>query len=285
MKKWILFFITIALFSSFMYSRYFSCSNKFVHLFEELQVAEGFNYEVVARHLKQVSNLAKTSDGELYATLELKYPDGKLVHLSQEGKERSILNKLNRPDGLRIKGNKLYIVEEVQDGRIIEYNLHTSSFKALVTLSHLEGLAIVSDEELLVTEDKHGGRLLKVTLSGDIITIADGLLRPEGIAIGKQGEIYIAETGSGNVLVYKNGQLHSFINGLNEPDQLAVDNNGALWIAEDAKPGRLLRYQNNALETIVDCLCSPQGILIDGTDILVAEQGLNRIIRISRVIN
>ena len=251
--------------------------------FGKLRLNAGYKYEVIATNLKQVDNIAKTSNGELYATLERNYPKGELIQISDEGKTTIILDQLDRPDGLRAKNGKLYFTEETENGRIIEYNLRTSTQRTITKLDSAEGLAFISEEELLITEDKPKGRLLKVTLFGDVSLILDNLFRPEGIAINKHGVIYIAETGSGTIYAYKNGQLDSMIDGLSKPDQLAVDKEGALWISEDATPGRLLRYYNNKLETIVDGLWAPQGILVDEDSILVAEQKRDRIIRVSKL--
>jgi len=251
--------------------------------FGKLRLNEGYKYEVIATNLKRVDNIAKTSNGELYATLERKYPKGKLVQIGDEGKITIILDQLDRPDGLEAKNGKLYFTEETENGRIIEYNLRTSTQRTITKLDNAEGLAILSKEELLITEDKAKGRLLKVTLSGVVSLILDDLFHPEGIAIDKHGVIYIAETGSGTIYAYKSGQLDSIIGGLSKPDQLAVDKESALWITEDATPGRLLRYFNNKLETIVDGLWAPQGIIVNEDSILVAEQKRDRIIRVSKL--
>lgn len=160
---------------------------------EELCLAKGFEYEVIANNLKKVDNIVQTSNGELFATLERSYPKGKLIHISNAGEITTILDQLDKPDGLRARGEKLFILEKGENGRLIEYNLRTFSHRTIVELGKLEGL-----------------------------------FRPEGIATDNQGVIYIAETGSGTVLAYKNGALSPMITGLNEPDQLTVDKNGAL---------------------------------------------------------
>ena len=248
----------------------------------KLKVADGYEYEVIVTGLRRIDNIARIPNGNLVATLEIKYPEGRLVHINREGRISTLLRGLNKPDGLRVMGDKLFIVEEADRGRLIEYHMPSGMHTTIAELNHPEGLAIISDEELIVTEDKIDGKLLRVTRSGDVQTMKSGLNRPEGVVVDKHGNIYIAETGSGSILLYKNGTTSTIVEGLNEPDQLAIDHNGALWITEDFIPGRLIRYQHGVSETIVNDLVAPQGIMIDGEDILVAEQAWGRVVRIKK---
>jgi sugar lactone lactonase YvrE len=247
-----------------------------------IKVADGYEWEVFATGLKDVDNLARTSDGLLFATLEMDSPDGELVMINDNGKATSILKSLNRPDGLRANGSKLYILEESKKGRVIEYDTKTFKERTIARFHNLEGIAIVSDEEMLLAEDRKDGRLLKLSLTGEVEVLVEKLNKPEGIAVGDDGTVYIAETKTGRILTFKHGRLEILVEGINSPDQLAIDHDGALWISEDADPGRLLRYHKGRLETIVSGLQAPQGILIDGRDILFSEQKAARIIRLTK---
>jgi len=135
----------------------------------------------------------------------------------------------------------------------------------------------------VVTEDHKHGRLLRLPAAGAPVVLLDKLNRPEGLSVGKDGAIYIAETATGRVRVYRNGKLHTVIDRLNEPDQVRLDAAGALWITEDAKPGRLVRYQDGKFEVIVSGLDFPQGMVFmaDGT-LLLAEQGRSRVLAVRR---
>lgn len=249
---------------------------------EKIKAADGYSWEVYASGLKNVDNLARTSDGLLFATLEMNSPDGELVMIDGNGKAASVMKGLNRPDGLGARGHKLYILEEAGSGRVIEYDLLTFKDRTIAEFDDLEGIAFISDEGLIVTQDMNDGLLMKLSLSGDETVLWDKLSNPEGIAVDKNGVIYIAETRTGRVLFLNGDKKGTLLEGLNEPDQLAIDDDGALWISEDAGPGRLLRYYGGRLETILEGLNFPQGILIDGKDILLSEQGNDRIIRLKR---
>jgi sugar lactone lactonase YvrE len=242
--------------------------------------AKGWRFEVFAENLPQVDNLAVAPDGSVYATLELDRRQGRVVRL-RAGKVETVVDRLNRPDGLRFRQTLLIVTEEVSDGRVLEVDPANGKSRVLAELNKPEGIAVLPDGDLLVSEDTVQGRVLRVKRSGAIETVLAGLNRPEGIALGRDGALYIAETGTGRVLVWQDGQLRSVINDLDEPDQLAIGADGALWVTEDMRRGRLLKLMNGHLYVILSGLHSPQGIawLADGS-LLVAEQGRNRILRL-----
>ena len=89
----------------------------------------------------------------------------------------------------------------------------------------------------------------------------------------------IAETRTGRILSYHDGKIAVLLEGLSKPDQLAIGRDGSLWIAEDNNPGRVLCYRNGVLETIASNLASPQGLAFDDKGRLyVAEQHRHRIL-------
>jgi len=247
-----------------------------------IKVADGYEWEVFASGLRDVDNLARTSDGVLFATFERDFPKGELVMIDRNGEHTSVMKGLNRPDGLRASGSKLYIIEESANGRVIEYDTGTFKEETIARLNNVEGIAVTSGNEILVAEDKMNGRLINLSRSGDETVLLEKLHNPEGLAVNGDGTVYIAETKAGRVLGFKDGNVETLLEGLNEPDQLAIDRDGVLWISEDAHPGRLLRYHRGKVETVVSGLNEPQGILIDGRDILLSEQKANRIIRLRK---
>ncbi len=244
---------------------------------------QGYEYDVFASGLPSVDNITKTDDGMLYVTLERSRGRGQVVHLLPDGRLGEVILKgLQRPDGLRAGDGKLFIVEESKNGRLLEYDIKSKELRTLARIGHLEGLIIRSKSELIVTKDRKNGKLLSVNLEGKKHVLARGLKRPEGIVMGGDGEIYIAETSTGKILVYKNGEIKTLLSGLNKPDQLALTGDGAILITEDADPGRFLSFKNSKLTTLARCLDSPQGILPLNGAILVSEQGRGRVLRFRR---
>lgn len=247
-----------------------------------IKLHHGYRYEVVAEHLRKIDNLSRTASGNLYATLEIGRGKGALVEIDRNGKFRVLMQGLNKPDGLKRKDGKLYLVEEVSRGRVLEYDIEKGEHRTITRLQRPEGLIVLPNGDLLVTEDKDDGRLVRVDMSGKITVMITGLQRSEGLALGQNGTVYIAETGSGRILTLDNNKLNILIEGLKEPDQVVLDSNGGLWISEDQQPGRLLCYRDKRLETIASGLQAPQGVLVEDDGILVAEQERHRVIRIYR---
>jgi len=246
-------------------------------------VAEkGYTFTVMAEGLPRVDNLTRAGNGSIYATLELKKGQGKVVRISPDGHGEVILRGLNKPDGIRAAYGKLFIVEESKKGRVLEYDIKKKSLRTLKKIGYLEGLIIISKDELLLTRDRKKGKLLKLSLYGWVRVLAKRLKRPEGIVLGKKGEVFIAETSTGRILKYSGGKITTVVGGLNEPDQLAMSADGALLITEDQAPGRLLSYAKGRLSTIARCLSSPQGILPVEGGILVSEQGRGRVLKFTR---
>ncbi len=250
------------------------------------QPGKGWIMEVYAEGLPAVDNLALGREGVLYATLERRRPDGRVVRIQQKGRRlTTVLDGLDRPDGLLVADRWLYVAEEVPQGRVIEIDLTSLATRTLAILPKPEGLGLLPDGGLVVSEDRLGGRILRVPRrDGAVEVLTGGLDRPEGLTVARDGTIYFAETGTGRVLRLREGfAVETVVDGLDEPDQVKLAPDGALWISEDARPGRLLRFADGRLETVLSGLQAPQGIafLPDGT-VLVAEQGRARILAVRR---
>jgi len=240
--------------------------------------ASGWHFQVYAENLPEVDNLVVAPDGSIYATLEKGRGKGRLIRIRQ-GKAETILDGLNRPDGLVFRGQRLIVTEEVGSGRVLEVDPANGQSRVLAELSKPEGIAVLPGGDLLIAEDNVQGRILRLRRNGKIETVLAGLNRPEGIALAKDGTLYIAETGTGRVLAYRDGQLRSVVNDLDEPDQIAIGPNGGLWVTEDMKRGRLLRVKNGSLFVVLSGLHSPQGMAwLPNGHLLVAEQGRGRIL-------
>ena len=252
---------------------------------DTISSAPGWRYRVIADKLPGVDNLVLTRDGTLYATRELPWPQGDVMRILGANRD-TVLSGLDRPDGLALRNGLLYVTEEVEHGRIIEFDPDTGSKdkpgRVLARLSKPEGIDFLSSGDLVLSEDIINGRLLRLK-QGKIDVIARGLRRPEGLCVYPDGSVVVAETLSGRILaVDERGRIRTLVDGLNEPDQVELDMAGFLWITEDAMPGRLLRFKDNNLEVIMNGLWAPQGMAFsdDGT-LYLAEQGRMRILAVT----
>jgi sugar lactone lactonase YvrE len=246
--------------------------------------ARGWQFRVHAEGLPGVGNLAIAADGALYATLGLPGGKGRVVRVGNPGGIEDIATELNRPDGFAAHGRKLYVTEELAEGRVLEINLENREVRTLTTLNNPEGIALLPNGDIVLSEDSVNGRLvLWHRRNGQVETLIGGLSRPEGIALAPGGTIYVAETATGRVLSYRDGYLKSVVVDLDEPDQLRLGPDGALWITEDSRRGRLLRLKDGALTVVLSGLDSPQGMVFTASGVLlVAEQGRARILAVTR---
>ena len=247
-----------------------------------ITVAKGWRFRVRNENLPAVDNIAVAPDGSIYVTRELARGEGEVVQLTEQG-AKVVLAGLNRPDGLFLQGRRwLYVVEEVAEGRIIELDLKTGKQREIVRLNNPEGIVALPSGELLVTEDRVSGRIVRVLRNGVVEVVTSGLNRPEGLTMMRDGTLVVAETATGRVMAWREGEMTVLVEDLDEPDQVRIAPDGALWITEDAEPGRLLRFSNGSVQTILSGLMAPQGIAFTARgEILVAEQRRGRILAIT----
>lgn len=240
----------------------------------------GWKYRVAVENLPGIDNLVLDKEGTLFATQERGRGAGKVIHIDH-GKITTVISGLDRPDGLLLRENLLFITEETLNGRVLEFNLTTKKMRTLAMLSKPEGIEMFPNGDLLISEDILGGRLLRVPRESGIPmeVILDDLKRPEGVLIKPDGVIVFAETASGSVLSYQNGEANVIVDDLSEPDQVELASDGSLWITEDVRNGRLLRLKDGVLETVLSGLRYPQGMAIEADgSVWLAEQGRQRIL-------
>jgi len=246
----------------------------------EVVAEAGWKYRVVAQNLAGIDNLAMAPDGSLYATQELPNGAGKVIKL-RRGEVTMVASGFNRPDGLLLRGKFLFITEEVSEGRVLEFDLASKKQRVLATLHSPEGIDMLPDGALVVSEDNINGRLLRVSRDGKRVpeVILGGLNRPEGLVAKPDGTVIFAETATGRVLSFRNGEVNVVVDDLDEPDQVEIAPDGSLWITEDTRDGRLLRLKDDSLETVLSGLRSPQGMAFgsDGS-VWLAERGRQRIL-------
>lgn len=247
----------------------------------ELVVAKpGWKFRVEAQNLSNIDNLAMADDGSVYATQEIPLRAGKVIRLHR-GEITTMVSGLSRPDGLLLRANRLFIVEETANGRVLEYDLSAKQLRTLAILNNPEGIDMLPDGDLVISEDTMEGRLMRVSRDGQstVKVMLDELKRPEGLVVGPDGAIIFAETATGRVLSWRSGEVNVVVDDLAYPDQVEWAPDDALWITEDVNDGRLLRLKDGTIETVLSGLRSPQGIAfgINGA-VWLAERGRQRIL-------
>lgn len=248
-----------------------------------VSVDEAWQYTEVARDLPNISAVQTDSNGDIYALLEDKLGQGYLLML-HDGIRKHVLDGLEKPDGMIADGHDFIISEEASNGRLIRFTPSNQHSSILAKLQSAEGIAVESNGDFLVVEDRMPGRLVRVTNNGNVDVLLNNLNKAEGVCTSKSGHIYIAEKGSGRILVLKDGLKTVLIEGLNKPGVVTCGLDNEIWITEDrTNSGRLIHFENNQLTTIAGHLHNPQGISFDtGGRLLLAEQGTGRILAFTR---
>jgi len=250
-------------------------------LFGPPVLAAELHYQVFAENLEEVSALAFDGNGSLYATLEKRQGQGQLVHIRQ-GQTNKLLDDMDKPDGILLRGNTLYITNEAGSHAIIVYESGTVHY--LDGASGAEGIASAGPDKILVIEDKKSdGRLLRIdSATAEIEFLLSGLHEAEGVCQDPGGDIYYVEKTLDRLSRYSDGRVTIAATGLNNPAFLNCLDDGTILITEDRTNfGRLLLYRQGAIEVLATHLRSPQSVIIgaDGAYYL-AEQRNNRILKI-----
>jgi len=245
------------------------------------RLAGGLRYQVFAEDLEAVSALAFDGKGDLYATLEKRHGQGQLVHIRQ-GKIQEVLGGLDKPDGILLQGDTLYVTSEDGPHGLLAYA--SGVRRDLDGAFGAEGIAGAGSGKILIIEDrKPAGRLLRIDpATAEIEVLLEGLQQSEGVCETPGGEIYFVEKTSDKLSRYTDGQSVAAATGLTKPAFLNCLADGSILITEDRTNfGRLLRYHDGTIEILARFLSAPQSVVVgpDGAYYL-AEQRNNRILKI-----
>ncbi len=74
--------------------------------------------------------------------------------------------------------------------------------------------------------------------------LSGGFRRPEGVAVGAGGRIYVTGAASGNLLAFADGVLVAEARGFSAPHDVEIDAGGGVWVA-DANNDRLVRLDGD----------------------------------------
>jgi len=115
------------------------------------------------------------------------------------------------------------------------------------------------------------GEWIVTTANGDVARwnpagqsseiLASGHDRLMGVALGGNGGVVFAETGTGRVLALDGGVVSELAGGLSGPMGVAIAPDGGVFVAE-CEAGRVVRLSGGRAEVVLDGLQRPEGIAI-----------------------
>jgi uncharacterized protein (TIGR03437 family) len=238
------------------------------------------------------------------------------AYLSRGDGGPAILARLNAPSGLALDGNGNVWISDTANAHIRVVSAASGQINTVLGGAGQinSPLQITFDpNQNLIIADAAGNRIRELTSpQGALLTLAgtgfpgnsgDGfpaistsLSTPGGVAMGSNGNIYIADTGNdrvrriaGGVLITVAGNGQPGFNGdgsgpgsqLHTPAGLCVDSAGNLYIADSGNNRIRQLTPDGNLKTILgpDQLSGPRGVAIDSAgNLWIADTGNRRVI-------
>ena len=114
----------------------------------------------------------------------------------------------------------------------------------------------------------------EITPAGVVTTFAKGLLGPEQMVFGPNGDLYIAENFDGVDQVTPTGQVTDIANGsmFDDPDGIAVDGSGNLYVANYSNGTVVKITPAGAVSPYASGFDHPDALAIDASgDLFVAD--------------
>ncbi len=277
-------------------------------------------------HLEAPSSVAVSRDGVLYiadrADGAIRKVDGDLIMTAGGGVESG---SLDQPAGLALDSAGNLFIAEAGASRVLEWQpggpvttvagVGEAGFSgdrgAAVNarLNHPEGIAIDAAGVLYVADTLNS--VVRAVSAGVIQSFAgtgvqgnsgDGgsansalLARPAGVAAGRNGEVYVADTANGAIRqVAPSGRISTVASLLRSPAAIAADSKGNLFVADAGSHTVLRVASDGSVEAIAGTgsagfggddgpatvaeLNSPRGIAVDEDgNIYVADTGNGRV--------
>jgi sugar lactone lactonase YvrE len=134
----------------------------------------------------------------------------------------------------------------------------------------------------IIIPDSPNGRVLRVGPDGkNVRVLAGGMVRPTGADVERDGSILVAdEYGNAVKRIRANGPVES-LGHFATPDDVVVDAQGNILVASLGDDSiRMIAARTGAVSLVVKAR-GPQGLILDRDgSLIVAESGLNRIVRV-----
>ncbi|MGE5264383.1 MAG: SMP-30/gluconolactonase/LRE family protein [Acidobacteriota bacterium] len=231
-------------------------------------------------------DLALMADGSILFT---DVGNGTVNQIHPNGQVTTLLRGLEEPEGIVVLPDASLIIAEQKKNRLIHFRPNSGASPTLwLALENktnnpgVDGLARDPATGDLIIPDSPNGRVLRVGADGkNVRVIASGMVRPTGADVERDGSILVAdEYGNAVKRIRANGQVES-LGHFATPDDVVVDAQGNILVASLGDDSIRMIAARTGAATLVVKARSPQGLVLDRDgSLIVAEAGLNRIVRV-----
>jgi sugar lactone lactonase YvrE len=152
---------------------------------------------VLARNVRKPEGIDRFADGNIVISEDVF--NGKILLLDQKNNVKVLLGKLSRPEGICVDAKQALYIAETGKNRILKYAKGRLSVVIDKVLKEPDQVECHQDGSLWITEDQRPGRVFRYK-NKKLYLIARGLRAPQGIAFGKNNEVYIAEQGKRRII-------------------------------------------------------------------------------------
>jgi hypothetical protein len=161
-------------------------------------------------------------------------------------------------------------------GAILRLNPLTGAVSTLATVGTSCAGGFTSDATGNIYVSDFSTSVVKITPSGSVSTYATGLSSPDGIDFGPDGELYVGNRGTNQVLVVApgGGAASVFASGLNNPLDVLADDSGNVFAANFGNGTLSKITPGGTVSTIGTGFANPLGLAFDITDnLIIADFG------------
>lgn len=111
-------------------------------------------------------------------------------------------------------------------------------------------------------------------------SVGSGLEAPEGVAVDRAGDVYVADTGNGRVVAFRtDGTTATIGSGFERPRGVAVDVDGNVYVADTGNDRVVVVPPGGAPKPIGSGFSGPQAVAVDSRgNVYVADTGNNRVV-------
>lgn len=170
------------------------------------------------------------------------------------------------PDGLGYAPDgALLVTEEYRGGGVVRIDLESRVQTRLVRdLADPDNIVVIGND-LYVTEEDVAGRIVKIDAAGEVSAFASGMSNPEGLDLGPDGHLYVAEHApSGHVYRFAMDGTRESVAPVTHGEGLRCLPGGSLVVAETSHD-RVVRIEPDGRRVLIteESMTAPDGVAYD----------------------